>query len=364
MAMVVFLHPGVTIQLNPAVCSAYNADFDGDEGNILVLQSPEARAEAWEKLRPARHCASIIDGSPLFLPVHDGMYHEGLNGKTKADFVTAFADLLPADVFTAIEAGQEAASSRYAREAFTVSLRDLPRATDFGDKALNEAQMLGVDTSFTRMIKCGARAKPFNYAQICCALGEQFLDGVCIGYISDCYVGGLSEDAFFMAARVARAACVQTTVGTAEAGYINRKAATCLENTPGGLVAALAIGAQITQSSLSNFKCEPGRLTQAIKDLQDVLDGYGKRKRDVTASLKDALAATKATLSPAHVTIIGDMLQRTGGLTRYGLQAGVFSRLMFEDQLKAVVAAAMRQETDDLTDLAARFLFGRFVIAS
>ncbi|MFC1800475.1 DNA-directed RNA polymerase subunit A' [Nanoarchaeota archaeon] len=38
--------PGKTFRLNPAVCAPYNADFDGDEMNIHIPQSEEARAEA------------------------------------------------------------------------------------------------------------------------------------------------------------------------------------------------------------------------------------------------------------------------------------------------------------------------------
>jgi len=38
--------PGKTLRLNPAVCHPYNADFDGDEMNLHVPQTEEARAEA------------------------------------------------------------------------------------------------------------------------------------------------------------------------------------------------------------------------------------------------------------------------------------------------------------------------------
>ncbi|MCA9478010.1 MAG: DNA-directed RNA polymerase subunit A' [Nanoarchaeota archaeon] len=37
---------GHTLRLNPAVCAPYNADFDGDEMNLHVPQTEEARAEA------------------------------------------------------------------------------------------------------------------------------------------------------------------------------------------------------------------------------------------------------------------------------------------------------------------------------
>ena len=38
--------PGRTLRLNPAVCHPYNADFDGDEMNLHIPQTEEARAEA------------------------------------------------------------------------------------------------------------------------------------------------------------------------------------------------------------------------------------------------------------------------------------------------------------------------------
>ncbi len=38
--------PNRTFRLNPAVCAPYNADFDGDEMNLHIPQSEEARAEA------------------------------------------------------------------------------------------------------------------------------------------------------------------------------------------------------------------------------------------------------------------------------------------------------------------------------
>ena len=38
--------PGRTFRLNPAVCTPYNADFDGDEMNLHIPQTEEARAES------------------------------------------------------------------------------------------------------------------------------------------------------------------------------------------------------------------------------------------------------------------------------------------------------------------------------
>ncbi|MEM4260797.1 MAG: DNA-directed RNA polymerase subunit A' [Candidatus Woesearchaeota archaeon] len=38
--------PGLTLRLHPAACHPYNADFDGDEMNLHIPQTEEARAEA------------------------------------------------------------------------------------------------------------------------------------------------------------------------------------------------------------------------------------------------------------------------------------------------------------------------------
>ncbi len=45
MAHKVRVMPHKTFRFNLCVCPPYNADFDGDEMNVHVLQSPEAIAE-------------------------------------------------------------------------------------------------------------------------------------------------------------------------------------------------------------------------------------------------------------------------------------------------------------------------------
>jgi len=46
MCHIVRVLPGLTLRLSPAVCAPYNADFDGDEMNLHIPQTEEARAEA------------------------------------------------------------------------------------------------------------------------------------------------------------------------------------------------------------------------------------------------------------------------------------------------------------------------------
>ncbi|MEM2874122.1 MAG: DNA-directed RNA polymerase subunit A' [Candidatus Nanoarchaeia archaeon] len=47
--------PSKTMRLNPSVCVPYNADFDGDEMNIHIPQTEEARAEAKHLLALEQH---------------------------------------------------------------------------------------------------------------------------------------------------------------------------------------------------------------------------------------------------------------------------------------------------------------------
>ena len=42
------MHPHRTFSFNECVCTPYNADFDGDEMNLHVPQTEEAKAESIE----------------------------------------------------------------------------------------------------------------------------------------------------------------------------------------------------------------------------------------------------------------------------------------------------------------------------
>ena len=69
--------PHKTFRLNPAVCPPYNADFDGDEMNMHVLQTEEARAEAMMLMHVQENILSPRFGGPIIGGIHDhisGMY--------------------------------------------------------------------------------------------------------------------------------------------------------------------------------------------------------------------------------------------------------------------------------------------------
>jgi DNA-directed RNA polymerase subunit A' len=63
--------PYKTFRLNPAVCPPYNADFDGDEMNLHVPQTEEARAEAEILMRVQENILSPRFGGPIIGGIHD-----------------------------------------------------------------------------------------------------------------------------------------------------------------------------------------------------------------------------------------------------------------------------------------------------
>ncbi len=71
MAHYVRVMPGKTFRLNPSVCPPYNADYDGDEMNMHVLQTEEARAEAKILMAVQRNIISPRFGRPIIGGIHD-----------------------------------------------------------------------------------------------------------------------------------------------------------------------------------------------------------------------------------------------------------------------------------------------------
>jgi DNA-directed RNA polymerase subunit beta' len=71
------LHEGKAIQLHPLVCTAFNADFDGDQMAVHVPLSVEAQVEARVLMMSTNNILSPASGRPIINPTQDivlGMY--------------------------------------------------------------------------------------------------------------------------------------------------------------------------------------------------------------------------------------------------------------------------------------------------
>ncbi|MCK5784091.1 MAG: DNA-directed RNA polymerase subunit beta', partial [Desulfobacterales bacterium] len=76
---------GKAIQLHPLVCTAFNADFDGDQMAVHVPLSLEAQIEARVLMLASNNILSPASGEPIIIPTQDivlGIYYmtQGLPG--------------------------------------------------------------------------------------------------------------------------------------------------------------------------------------------------------------------------------------------------------------------------------------------
>jgi DNA-directed RNA polymerase subunit beta' len=80
---------GKAIQLHPLVCTAFNADFDGDQMAVHVPLSLEAQLEARALMMSTNNILSPATGDPIIVPTQDvvlGLYYltrqrSGVNGE-------------------------------------------------------------------------------------------------------------------------------------------------------------------------------------------------------------------------------------------------------------------------------------------
>ena len=69
---------GKAIQIHPLVCTAFNADFDGDQMAVHLPLSAEAQAEARMLMLSTNNILKPADGRPVTMPTQDmilGLYH-------------------------------------------------------------------------------------------------------------------------------------------------------------------------------------------------------------------------------------------------------------------------------------------------
>jgi DNA-directed RNA polymerase subunit beta' len=98
---------GKAIKIHPLVCTAFNADFDGDQMAVHIPLSPEAQIEASVLMLASHNILSPASGQPITVPTQDlvlGIYYltkAKINAKGEG---RVFANI--EEVFMALEAKQ------------------------------------------------------------------------------------------------------------------------------------------------------------------------------------------------------------------------------------------------------------------
>ena len=96
--------PWRTFRFNECVCTPYNADFDGDEMNLHLPQTEEARAEAWHLMGVTKNLITPRSGEPLIAAIQD--------------FITASFLLSRKDVFFTKERFAQLCNYMYDADAY------------------------------------------------------------------------------------------------------------------------------------------------------------------------------------------------------------------------------------------------------
>ena len=124
---------GKAIKIHPLVCTAFNADFDGDQMAVHIPLSPEAQVEASVLMLASHNILSPASGQPITVPTQDmvlGIYYltkgkPGAKGEGRA-----FANI--DEVMLAKEAG-EVETLTPIRLRYTGEVIDLTTAYDDQD---------------------------------------------------------------------------------------------------------------------------------------------------------------------------------------------------------------------------------------
>src|SRR6266508_3414075 len=157
---------GKAIRIHPLVCTAFNADFDGDQMAVHIPLSPEAQIEATELMMASKNILSPANGTPVAVPSQDivlGCYYltkakPGAKGEGRA-FATVN------DVILALEAGELETLSPI-RLRFSGELQDLTAARDDQDVLHTEVQTVHnkvINTTVGRVIFNAALPKGFPF---------------------------------------------------------------------------------------------------------------------------------------------------------------------------------------------------------
>src|SRR5216110_745119 len=121
---------GKAIKIHPLVCTAFNADFDGDQMAVHIPLSPEAQIEASTLMLSANNILSPAHGAPIAVPTQDmvlGLYYltksrPGAKGEGRT-----FASI--DDVLIALEMGEVETLSPI-KLRYTGKVVDLVKAFD------------------------------------------------------------------------------------------------------------------------------------------------------------------------------------------------------------------------------------------
>src|SRR6202162_1358292 len=137
---------GKAIKIHPLVCTAFNADFDGDQMAVHIPLSPEAQVEASVLMLSSHNILSPASGQPITVPTQDmvlGLYYRTKGKPGAKGEGRAFANI--EEVLLALEAGEVETLSPI-RLRYTGEVIDLLTAYD--DQEIIHTEPVNLERGF------------------------------------------------------------------------------------------------------------------------------------------------------------------------------------------------------------------------
>ena len=138
---------GKAIQIHPLVCTAFNADFDGDQMAVHLPLSAEAQAEARILMLSTNNILKPSDGRPVTMPTQDmiiGLFFLTTDREAQPGEGRAFSS--PAEAIMAFDRGEITVQSKV-----KIRLADIvPPLGEGGER--EELQTLTVETTLGRAL--------------------------------------------------------------------------------------------------------------------------------------------------------------------------------------------------------------------
>jgi DNA-directed RNA polymerase subunit beta' len=160
---------GKAIQIHPLVCTAFNADFDGDQMAVHLPLSAEAQAEARILMLSTNNILKPSDGRPVTMPTQDmiiGIYFLTLDRDGEPGEGRAFSSV--GEAVMAFDRGEITLQSKV-----KIRLRGVVPASELQPEGWEEGDPVVLDTTLGRALF--NEALPVNYEYVDYEVGKSEL---------------------------------------------------------------------------------------------------------------------------------------------------------------------------------------------
>src|ERR1700730_8694908 len=134
---------GKAIKIHPLVCTAFNADFDGDQMAVHIPLSPEAQIEAHTLMLASNNILSPAHGGPITVPTQDMVL--GLYYLTKARTNTKGEGRIFADFDEVVLAQEQGDFMTHTPIRVRYSGKYIDLTTQYNDQDISHAEVQDVE---------------------------------------------------------------------------------------------------------------------------------------------------------------------------------------------------------------------------